>query len=90
MQLVFESLNSAYDSVLESKLSSREISRRGMQVVEYLHEHPGTTHKQIVLDSEIPSRTIRYWLDRLKKQGLAIRKPSFRDTRQHNWYLNLP
>ncbi|MDR0438798.1 MAG: ArsR family transcriptional regulator [Methanocalculaceae archaeon] len=40
------------------------------------------THKDIVTDTGLAPRTVRYALKRLKENGLVIEKFNFRDARQ--------
>ena len=44
------------------------------------------THKQLVAESPIPPRTVRYALARLRDEGRVIERHSFRDSRQ-SYYL---
>ncbi|MCP1662918.1 MAG: MarR family transcriptional regulator [Methanocalculus sp. MSAO_Arc1] len=53
-----------------------------LKVLHLLEQGGSMTHKDIVQESSLAPRTVRYALKRLKEQGLIIEKFNFRDARQ--------
>lgn len=52
------------------------------KVLNLLQQGGSMTHKDIVKESNLAPRTVRYALKRLKEQGLILEKFNFRDARQ--------
>ena len=52
------------------------------KVLLLLEQGGSMTHKDIVQESSLAPRTVRYALKRLKEQGLILEKFNFRDARQ--------
>lgn len=52
------------------------------KVLHLLQQGGSMTHKDIVKESSLAPRTVRYALKRLKEQGLILEKFNFRDARQ--------
>jgi len=52
------------------------------KVLHLLEQGGSMTHKDIVKESCLAPRTVRYALKRLKDQGLILEKFNFRDARQ--------
>ena len=51
-------------------------------VLQILDDGGSMTHKDIVQQSRLAPRTVRYALKKLKERGLIIEKFNFRDARQ--------
>lgn len=45
------------------------------------------THKDLVTQTPLPSRTVRFALARLRDEGRVVGRPSFRDARQSYYVL---
>lgn len=66
------------------------------RVKELLDSHGGMTHKDIVMESNLSPRTVRYALKVLKEKDLLVEKFNFRDARRTiyldkaQWYSSHP
>lgn len=52
------------------------------KILHLLQRQGEMTHKQIVTESDLAPRTVRYALKRLKENNLILEKFNFRDARQ--------
>ena len=48
------------------------------------------TQKDLIRETSLPARTVRYALNRLKEEGILIERHYFIDARQSLYGLNVP
>ncbi|RQD80454.1 MAG: winged helix-turn-helix transcriptional regulator [Methanocalculus sp. MSAO_Arc2] len=63
-------------------MQSQVLPPSSKKVLTLLEQGGSMTHKDIVKESSLAPRTVRYALKRLKEQGLILEKFNFRDARQ--------
>ena len=70
--------------------AARDLPRSAEQVLRILEENGPLTHKDLVAATNLPPRTLRFALARLRADGHVVWRWSLRDARQRLYFFAPP